>query len=67
MLTMDDSYNKKEFLLYTLIETMIKATERLTFFKWNIQCQIQDIYKISLTHKNIMVAIHHYQIYISKY
>ncbi len=31
MLTMDDSYNDKEFLLYTLIEIMITVTERLTF------------------------------------
>lgn len=35
MLTMDDSYNEKEFLLYTLIETMITATERLTFSSGN--------------------------------
>ena len=31
MLTMDVSYSEKEFLLYTLIETAINATERLTF------------------------------------
>jgi len=35
MLTMDDSYNEKEFLLYTLIETMITATERLIFSSGN--------------------------------
>lgn len=35
MLTMDDSYNEKEFLLYTLIETMVTATERLTFLSGN--------------------------------
>lgn len=33
MLTLDDSYNEKESLLYTLIETMINTTERLTFSK----------------------------------
>ena len=35
MLTLDDSYNEKEFLLYTLIEIMITATERLQFLSGN--------------------------------
>lgn len=35
MLTLDDSYNEKEFLLYTLIETMITETERLQFSSGN--------------------------------
>lgn len=35
MLTMDDSYNEKEFLLYTLIEIMITEIERLTFSSGN--------------------------------
>lgn len=30
-LTLNDSFNQKEFLLYTLIESMINATERLSF------------------------------------
>lgn len=35
MLTLDNSYNEKKFLLYTLIEAMINATERLTFSNGN--------------------------------
>lgn len=33
MLTLDDTFTEKEFLLYTLIESMVNATERLTFSK----------------------------------